>query len=188
MELRDAPAVAAALRGGVVRPRDASAPGLCGMYAWWAAASHLKDAQPPIPLVRAGVEDGAWSLLYVGIGPKRAESKRSLADRLRKDHRGKSIGSSTFRQSIAALLLEHLGLEPKSGYDRSRLMDESPLTDWIDGFCGLSVVSIQRPWEYEEAVIRDLNPPLNLRPGFHPFRHEVSRRRGELRRKCGLES
>ena len=178
-------AIAAALQAQIVPPDELVPPGPAGVYAWWVHEDHLDDASPPLPAVRPDEAPPPWALLYVGIGPKRAGS-RTLGERLRKDHGGSSIGSSTFRQSLAALLTDHLGLTPKPGYDRSRLIDEAPLTEWIRRNAGLSAVAVERPWDHEDGVIRRLNPPLNLRPGFHPFRREVDEARGRLRRACGL--
>jgi hypothetical protein len=84
--------------------------------------------------------------------------------------------------------MEYLALTPKSGYDRSRLVDEAPLSKWIVENARLSAVAVKRPWDYEDDVIQHLNPPLNLKPGFHPYRHDVDRARKELRRACGLPS
>jgi hypothetical protein len=177
--------IAVVLQSATVRPNELVVPGPAGMYAWWVGTDYLADARPPFPEVRLPSAGSQWSLLYVGIGPKRP-GKRTLSDRLRKDHRSGSIGSSTFRQSLAALLVDKLELRAKSGHDRSRLVDEMPLSEWIYGHCGVSAVAVARPWDYEDEVIRHLNPPLNLKPGFHPYRHDVDRAREELRRACGL--
>ena len=185
MSIESGKAIAAALQVSIVGPDELVPPGTAGIYAWWVNEDHLGDTSPPLPEVHLEGATRPWSLLYVGIGPKRPGS-RTLGDRLRKDHGGSSIGSSTFRQSLAALLMDHLALIPKSGYDRSRLASEEPLSRWIIANAGVSAVAIERPWDYEDAVIRYLNPPLNLRPGFHPYRHEVDRARKNLRRACGL--
>jgi len=128
----------------------------------------------------------------VGIAPRapaqrsarRTAPTRTLADRVISDHRGGNIGGSTFRQSIAALLIQHLGLIPKRGHDRSRFEDERALCYWIEHQCRLSVVPHEQPWLYEDDITRYLNPPLNLRPGFHPYRHEVASARRALRQAC----
>ncbi len=187
MAIQSVHAIAAALESVIVRPDELVVPEAAGMYAWWVGTDHLADASPPFPEVRTASAGPGWSLLYVGIGPKRP-GKRTLSDRVRKDHRGRSIGSSTFRQSLAALLIDKLELRAKPGHDRSRLLDETPLSEWIDAHCGVSAVAVARPWDYEDEVIRRLNPPLNLRPGFHPYRHDVDRARKKLRRACGLPS
>lgn len=117
MSISSGDAIAAALQGSIVASDELVAPGPAGVYAWWVHEDHLGDALPPLPGVRPEGAARPWSLLYVGIGPKRPGSQ-TLRDRLRKDHRGSSIGSSTFRQSLAALLMDYLKLTPKRGHDR----------------------------------------------------------------------
>jgi GIY-YIG catalytic domain len=114
-----------------------------GFYAWWIAPAHLRDADPPIPRVPFG--DDSWSLLYVGIAPNGPRSSRSVDTRVAKDHQGGSIGNSTFRQSMAAILMEHLHLRPLAGYDRSRIEDEKPLMSYIEQTCGLTTFGFPRP-------------------------------------------
>jgi hypothetical protein len=145
----------------------------------------LRDAKPTIPAVHPTRRTNV-GLLYVGIAPNGPRSSRTVADRVKTDHRGGSIGGSTFRQSIAALLLDHLALQPKPGHDRSRLVDERPLTEYIERYCYLTTVSRPRPWEVEDDVVRKLNPPLNLRPGYHDFRSKVESARDRLWEACGL--
>src|SRR4051812_13283537 len=79
-----------------------------GFYCWWVLETRLRDAEPAIPLRRPDGADSPWSLLYVGIAPKGQTSKRTVATRLQKDHRNGNVGGSTFRQSMASLLLRHL--------------------------------------------------------------------------------
>jgi hypothetical protein len=165
---------------------DSVLPEKPGFYGWWVLESHLSDAQPAIPLRRPEGAEPPWCLLYVGIAPKGPRSTRTVALRLRKDHRSGNVGGSTFRQSMASLLLAPLELVHKAGHDRSRLVDETALTEWIDVHCGLSIATYERPWELENQVIRALDPPLNLRPGWHPFRQEVDAARRALRKSCGL--
>jgi hypothetical protein len=155
-----------------------------GLYAWWVTIGHLSDASPAIPPVLVGA--AGWSLLYVGIAPSSSSSNRNLALRIGHDHRRGNIGGSTFRQSLAALLRGRLGLEPMAGSDRSRLVDETPLTSWMQTHCGLTFVATVEPWRYEEAVIARLDPPLNIVHGAHPFRAEVEAARVALRRDCAL--
>ena len=185
----DAADVTALLVAEPPRPAvEAVIPTTPGFYAWWARPKHLVDAIPPIPSVHSLGADG-WALLYVGIAPKRPSrtgADRTVAARISKDHRTGNIGGSTFRQSLAALLREHLGLIAKPGHDRARLVDEKQLSAWIDTRCALTIASTVRPWDTEDDVIRELRAPLNLRPGYHPFRFLVEEARSALRRDCGL--
>jgi hypothetical protein len=167
-----------------VAPLEATPPSRPGLYAWWAILDHLSDASPAIPSVLVGAN--GWSLLYVGIAPNSRRSRRNLALRIGHDHSRGTIGNSTLRQSLSALLRGGLALEPMAGYDRSRLVDEAPLTSWMQKHCGLTFVAAAEPWRHEEAVLARLDPPLNIVHGTHPFRVDVEAARVALRRDCGL--
>lgn len=155
-----------------------------GFYAWWCRAERLGDSLPPIPLETRSNVNPSWSLLYVGISPRSAASSGVLSTRLG-DHVDGNIGDSTFRQSVASLLIKHLELQPVRGSDRSRLLNEIPLSQWIAEACGLTFTKCLEPWTLEGAVINTLKPPLNLAVGPHPFAAVVSEARSALRRSCG---
>jgi hypothetical protein len=155
-----------------------------GIYSWWVPPERLGDADPRIPEVSAGA--AGWSLLYCGIAPNSTTSRRLLSKRVGRDHSRGSIGNSTFRQSLAALLRDTLRLEPLAGYDRSRVRDEGALTAWLTTHCGLTWAVQPAPWDWEVRVIGALLPPLSISPGAHPFRFQVSEARSRLRADCGL--
>jgi hypothetical protein len=155
-----------------------------GLYSWWARTSALRDAEPAIPPVRPAGVRKSWALLYVGIAPRDSTGKRTLIDRLNRDHHGGNIGGSTLRLSLASLLRNRLSLTPKLGHDRARIVEEEDLTRWIDTNLGLTLAPVPEPWDLEVTVIRSMNPPLNLVPGFHPFRHVVRAARDQLRAAC----
>lgn len=184
----DAQAVVAVLLADQPEPPDRSfVPDQPGFYAWWANPANLTDADPPIPAVYPPGSSPEWSLLYVGIAPKRPSQTgvdRTIAARISKDHRGGNIGGSTFRQSLASILRTSLALSPKHGHDRARLVDESPLSQWIDATCGLTTAATATPSRIEDDVVRTLGAPLNLRPGYHEFRFVVEEARRALRRDC----
>jgi hypothetical protein len=165
----------------------ASVPIAPGFYAWWARPERLVDATPEIPAVHPAGAPADWALLYVGIAPKR-ESRtgvdRTIAARISKDHRAGNIGGSTFRQSLASILREALGLSPRVARDRARLLDERPLSRWIGENCALTTAVRAEPWIIEDEVIRLTTAPLNLVPGYHDFRHVVRKARERLRRDC----
>ena len=177
-------AIAATLTRVPRLPRADVVPDKAGFYAWWVATDYLADADPPIPLEVEQI--AGWALVYVGIAPDRPGGTRTLRSRITKDHTGGTIGNSTFRQSIASLFRDHLGLVPLKGYDRSRVVDERPLTEWLSAHCALTTTEVDDPWRYEAAVIATLEPPLNIKHGTHPFRHVVSGARKQLRRDCGV--
>lgn len=184
--MQPADIVAELLAGTVRSPSQARPPASQGFYAWWCNADRLTDALPAIPREERPPIPAMWSLLYVGISPSSATSSRNVASRFAKDHVGGNIGGSTFRQSLAALLIDSLDLKPKLGSDRSRLISEQPLSRWMETACGVTFARADQPWKLEATVIGQLNPPLNLDRGTHSFRSEVSARRLALRRACGL--
>lgn len=91
-----------------------------GMYAWWLINS---DALPAVPTTPHPSEP--VGLLYVGVGPSSARSKRKLRDRFR-DHTRKNTGSSTFRLVLASFLFEREGWRP---YWTDRPMLSKPAND-----------------------------------------------------------
>ena len=114
--------VSAALRGLVdCPPSSAALPQVPGFYAWWSRPDDLDAAHPAIPPSTLDLS-GQWSLLYVGISPRRAASPRRLPDRIGHDHSRGNIGGSTFRYSLAALLRGSLALTPLVGRDRARIV------------------------------------------------------------------
>lgn len=172
--------LAAVPRSPTIAPADP------GFYAWWCHRQYLSDASPIIPYEPRPPVPAEWSLLYVGISPSSLTSSRHLAARLIKNHATGNIGGSTFRMTVASLLRAKLKLEPRGGSDRARVESEGPLTNWIEQSCGVTFAIINRPWEFEAVIISQLNPPLNLDQGTHPFRLRVREQRAALRRACGL--
>src|SRR5688572_13408546 len=91
-------------------PADGGLPRASGLYGWWVTAGAI-----------AGVEGPAHpteelELLYVGIAPKCPASTATIRSRIRGQH----LGSTTFQQSLTALLFERHGW---TTHDRA-------LSDW----------------------------------------------------------
>lgn len=103
------------LRGEVRSPSLAQPPKMPGFYAWWCRRAQLGTASPAIPYEARSPISSDWSLLYVGISPDKPSSNRNIAIRFSKDHSGGNIGGSTFRKSLAALMMGGLRLEPLRG-------------------------------------------------------------------------
>lgn len=98
-----------------------------GLYAWW-----ITDPQKLAKVPLTSRENGL-SLIYVGIaksGPKAASDLRSRV--LGKHIRG-SLGNSTLRRSLAALLWEEHGWKPVRPGDRVLLSPEhnEQLSHWM---------------------------------------------------------
>lgn len=181
--------VAKLLKCKVHPPSTAAPPAEHGFYAWWCRTECLIQAVPPIPWEHRPPVSARWSLLYVGISPSGPNTSRNIAIRFTKDHTGGNIGSSTFRQSVASLYLQALELQPRIGSDRTRLISETRLSQWIEASCGVTFAAADRPWDKEAEIISLLNPPLNLdHKGTHTFRFEVRARRAALARACKLKT
>jgi hypothetical protein len=161
----DAAAVAAALRGEPVTLTTALEPeaagGLpmaAGFYAWWVEAGtnagvphHPHPAKPEL------------GLLYVGISPKRPSSSGLIRSRVINQHVTGNTSSSTFRFVLASLLLDELGLRPRTTIKKVVLDpdDNARLRQWQFDHTSLSWCERPRPWEIEDAVIALMQPPLN---------------------------
>jgi len=105
--LYGAPVSADAARG---KPIDGGLPERAGFYAWWI----LPGSLPSVPSHPHPNQEVGLDLLYVGIAPNSMTSQGTLRSRVRGQHLGGNTGSSTFRLSLAALLLDQEGYEPTS--------------------------------------------------------------------------
>lgn len=147
-----------------------------GIYAWWlvntAALPEVPTAPHPSELL---------GLLYVGIGPASARSKRTLRARFR-DHTS-DTGRSTLRRTLAALLYEHERWRPY-WTDRPLLtdLDNDALTSWQAANLRVQWFRMAEPWTVEAAVIRAMRPPLNRAHNqAHPFYEQVGAARKRFR-------
>lgn len=132
--------------------------------------------------------DAPFELLYVGIAPKGAASNATLRSRVRGQHLGGNIGSSTFRQSLAALLIEERGWRTRWSGSRSQLLpkDNRALSEWQRDHLRLAWAECAHPWAVKARVIAVLQPPLNLAGNAsHPLYHELKQRRASLRASRG---
>lgn len=125
---------------------------------------------------------GTEGLVYVGV------AERSLRDRgVRAHFQSGRTPDSTLRRSLAALLVDELGLAavPRSpGVASARLVltsdSEDELTAWMQQHLRL------RAWEapagasaveVEREIVRELTPALNLYGVDQPWQHLRDRRR-----------
>jgi hypothetical protein len=138
-----------------------------GFYAWWAATGAIKGVPPnPNPMVEG------LDLFYVGISPRNARSTRNLRARVVDNHLNGNTGSSTFRLTLASLLLETLKLTPLRRGKKVILPPDqnTKLSRWQRDHLRLTWCVQPEPWLYEEGVIRTLAPPLNIATNAqHPF-------------------
>jgi hypothetical protein len=151
-----------------------------GLYAWWVSAGAIPSVAGPVhPRER-------FELLYVGIAPKDAKSMATLRSRIRGQHLGGNIGSSTFRQSLAALLLEEQAWVTRWSGSRSQLIPEHnrALSEWQRINLRLAWIELACPWTVEARVIALMQPPLNLAGNAsHPLHRRLTTLRAELRNR-----
>ncbi|WP_336287430.1 GIY-YIG nuclease family protein [Gordonia hongkongensis] len=145
-----------------------------GVYGWWfqRPPSHLMD----VSYCRS--RDG-MTLPYVGISPKRpsasgAVSRQNLRRRLRTHYRGRA-STSTPRLSLGALLADELGIQlALHGTKRHFGVGEPVLSEWMGDNTRVSWLAVDEPWLVEEALIRQLDVPLNLEGNSHnPFYRDL---------------
>ncbi len=183
---RDRAPIITALRGetrsieNAMRPsKDGGLPQTGGFYAWWVRPGSLAD----IPTTRHPSEPDR-DLLYVGIGPASTKSSTTLRSRVIGNHLRGNIGSSTFRLSLAALLLDYLGLRPTRARTKVLLskQDNARLTNWQRDNLRLTWCEWPQPWKCEPVVIETMNPPLNLAGNSsHAFYATLKGARARLR-------
>jgi hypothetical protein len=134
-----------------------------GLYAWWVNTSGAADLSGGL----AG--DVAAGRIYAGQAgatkwPSGKVGGATLRSRISSQHLGGNIGGSTFRLTLASVLVDELGLRPiaarKIGRD-----GENRLSQWMRDHLTVAV----HPFEDRDAladlehlVLAELNPPLNL--------------------------
>jgi hypothetical protein len=150
-----------------------------GFYAWWTRSGSLPNVPPsPHPSVPH------LDLLYVGIAPVSSRSRQSLRSRILGNHIRGNTGSSTFRFSLASLLVEDLVLHPlKRGKKTVLSSDENhSLSDWQRSNLRITWCVAGDPWALESEVVATMRPPLNLAGNSsHPFHRAMSEARVRFR-------
>ncbi len=156
-----------------------SLPDLAGIYAWWTD----RESIPGVPEC-PHPDDAALQLFYVGIAPRDSSSSATLKSRVVKNHLSGNTGASTFRFTLASLLMESLGLAPEQTKTRAVLSksQNQALSEWQKRHLRLTWAEHDRPWLIEDAVISRLEPPLNLAGNAsHPFHPQLTQARARFR-------
>ena len=145
-----------------------------GIYAWWLIDS---QALPAVPTTAHPIEP--FGLIYIGIAPGRASSKRVLRARFG-DH-GKDAGRSTLRRALASLLYQQEGWRLQWS-DRPLLTnaDNDALTAWMDANLRVQWVRVPEPWVIEAEIVGRMRPPLNR---THNHAHRFYKEVGEARER-----
>lgn len=150
-----------------------------GFYAWWAVSGSI----PGVPRCPHPSVPGL-DLFYVGIAPSRTSSNATIHSRVIGNHIRGNTAASTFRLTLAALLLE------SEGYERVRTIkkvvltaeDNRRLTEWQEQQLRLTWAQYPEPWTVEHDVIAALKPPLNLAGNAsHPFHRTLTGARKTFR-------
>jgi hypothetical protein len=155
-----------------------------GLYSWWVDTAGAKDLAAGLGhRVRGG-------RIYTGQTgatkwPSGTIGKATLGSRIGDNHLRGSIGSSTFRQTLAAALatpLQLIATAPKK-LDRE---SEQRLSEWMRAHLHVAVHPFSERdalVDLEEQVLTALDPPLNLE-GMQrtPLRDAMTRARRSLSR------
>ncbi len=143
-------------------PRDRREVDGPGLYSWWADEGGRAILGAPLgtvlpPLIYAG-QSGATTRRA------RVERVATLGSRIRTNHLGGNVKSSTFRKTLTSLLRDQLGLELVAP-DRLDEASNRAVTVWIRQHLSVATVRVDDRAELidlEEAVLARLDPPLNL--------------------------
>ncbi len=150
-----------------------------GLYAWWIVGGAL----PNVPTSKHPIESNV-ALLYVGIAPSGDKSKATLRSRVVGTHMNGNIAASTFRRTLASLLIKALALKPTNRGTKVVLPKDhnARLSTWQKTHLRLTWFATPNPKLLEAAVIDALSPPLNLADNLaHPFHKTLSAARRALK-------
>lgn len=162
-------------------PLDTVAMKQPGLYAWSVDAEGLR-------VLVEQLQTSLPSLIYAGLAgamhwPSGKQSTTTLWSRVRTMHLRGNIRSSTFRQTLAALLVESLSLQVV-GANRLTPASEQQLSGWMADHLRVAVQPYpdrETLGAMEQAILTKLDPPLNLKGmAPSPTRAAVADRRHYL--------
>jgi hypothetical protein len=157
-------------------------PAECGVYALLMPLGRIAEAGIQTLLDREPASYAFPNHLVLYIGA----SVESVRRRLRTHVVGESYGS-TFRMGLGVLLESALGLNVTTMPGRSyfRFTPETPLTRWVTEHVTAGYHLCDRPYDLEEALLRDDDSLLNVvgRPST-----EFTRRMLRLRARYNTRS
>jgi hypothetical protein len=156
-----------------------------GLYGWF-----FRSVPPLVPTTGC-VTKNDLTLLYVGISPKRIESRENLRKRIRYHYQGNAEGS-TLRLSLGVLLsgesgcpLRRVGSGKRTTFTH---VGEQWLDRWLETNAYVCWIEHARPWEAEHEVLKEVSLPLNIQANaHHPFTPILSQMRREARRQANEE-
>lgn len=150
-----------------------------GLYSWWVDPEGADD------LAKGLGNHLLAGRIYAGQAgatkwPSGSRGSATLASRVGGNHLRGKVRNSTFRLTLAAVLVEPLELE-LIGSKKLSPASERRLSGWIEEHLEVAV----HPYgdrdslaDLETRVLAELNPPLNLSGrGSTPLRNALSRKR-----------
>jgi hypothetical protein len=170
-------------------PADREAASAPGLYSWWV------DDEGRAAL-EGSLESPLTNLIYAGqAGATSSVSGKSsgatLYSRIRNNHIRGNTGSSTFRKTISALLLEPLDLR----VDRPDILvreDNLRVSQWIHQHLSVGIFPYDDRGSlgtFEHQVLRILDPPLNLdRMDPNPRRTKLRMLRSRIGRPTATDT
>lgn len=157
-------------------PADAARGNLCGVYAWWADGvarsliGRILGAEVP-------------ALIYVGKAGGETSTQTFLS-RVRGKHMRGTIRTSTFRQTLTAILLADPDFASRHGDPRASETKQA-VSSWMADHLRVTTVPVEGARlveEAEQAAIALHDPPLNLsHVAPSPARDRLRTLRSELR-------
>lgn len=143
-------------------PRDPQRVANAGLYSWWADDEGRSTLGEPFgftlpALIYAG-QTGATS------SKARVERSATLRTRISVNHLNGNAGSSTFRKTLSALLLDPLQLNVQ-GEDQLDQVSNNAVSAWMRHHLAVATVPFDDRdvlIEVEEVILERLDPPLNL--------------------------
>ena len=157
---------------------DGPSAGLCGVYGWWAddVARHA---------IEQALGADVAPFIYVGKAGG-AHSVQTFGARILGNHLNGSNRTSTFRQSLTAILLSDPVFAAAHPNPRA-LAARQVVSSWMREHLAVAVVAVGGPEDIEaaeDAAIARYDPPLNLRGVARtPSRMRLRELRRDLRRR-----
>ena len=118
------------------------------------------------------------------IDPAPPGASATLRSRVIGNHLSGNTGSSTFRFTLASLLLKGKGLHPRRTASKVVLPTEenAELSAWQKDHLYLTWCVVEKPWTLEGEVIAEMQPPLNLSANYgHAFHQTLTEARRAFR-------